>query len=164
MRQAIRNGRRNELGVLSSEGIPTAESVEIVQPLKRIQYSMDDALGGPQAGGRQTAIDRAWRQETDLVRQSGRGSRPWTRGEIERILNGESYKDLGYTGHHINRVEDFPAWKGDPRNIEFLRQGRGQEHMRIGHPGGTRAVQPPGLLIDRESMLLSLGGGIVDAP
>jgi len=49
-----------------------------------------------------------------------------------------------------------PAWQGDPRNIAFLRQGSGQSHMTMGHPGGTRAPQPSGDLIDRQAMLEGL--------
>src|SRR5262245_57268889 len=105
---------------------------------------MEDAPSPPMSGTRQTAIDLAWRQEVELIERTGRGSRPWTPDEIAKILDGASYKDLGYTGHHINRVADAPAWKGDPRNIEFLKQGAGEEHMTYGHPGGTRAPQPPG--------------------
>lgn len=104
-------------------------------------------------GSRQTAIDRAWKQEVDLIKKTGRGSRPWTQSEINRIKNGASYKDLGYTGHHINPVQSAKDWKGDPRNIDFMKQGSGEEHMTKGHPGGTKAKQPPGKLIDREQML-----------
>ena len=129
---------------------------KVVSPLDRIMYRMEDAPSPPMEGGRQVAIDRAWRQEIDLIEKSGRGSRPWTNAEIERIKAGEGYRDLGYTGHHLNPVNQFKKWQGDPRNIEFLRQGKGEEHMTIGHPGGTRAIQPARPLIDRESMLNSL--------
>ena len=135
-----------------------------VQSLHVVRYAIQGAPSPPLQGVRQTGIDRAWRLEVELIRRTGRGSRDWTSEEIMRIRGGEFYRDLGYTGHHINRVQDAPAWKGDPRNIQFLKQGKGEEHMAFGHPNGTRAVQPPGLLIDRESMLRSLGGGVVDAP
>jgi hypothetical protein len=94
-----------------------------------------------------------WRQEVELVNKTGKGTAPWTAEEIAQIKAGKDYKDLGYTGHHINKVADFPAWQGDPRNIAFLKQGSGEGHMVVGHPGGTRAPQPTGNLIDRQAML-----------
>ena len=168
--RAIASGRRGELGaaggimgdaearaILSGDGSKTV-------PLNKILYTMEDAPTPPMQGSRQTAINRAWAQEVQLIQETGRGTRPWAEAEIKEILAGASYKDLGYTGHHLNRVADAPAWRGDPRNIEFLKQGPKQEHMRRGHPGGTAAAQPPKYLIDREAMLESLGGGVVDAP
>ncbi|MCL4806865.1 MAG: hypothetical protein KJ062_03575 [Thermoanaerobaculia bacterium] len=124
---------------------------------------MNNAPYPPLSGTRQQAIDRAWKLEVDLVLRAGRGTRPWSAEEIQRIRDGASYSDLGYTGHHINRVRDRNDWRGDPRNIVFARQGSGEEHMVLGHPGGTQASQPERLLIDREAMLRSLGGGVIDA-
>jgi hypothetical protein len=110
----------------------------------------------PQSGTPGTGIERAWKQEVALVRASGRGTAPWTPDEITQILGGASYGDLGHTGHHINKVEDYRAWAGDPRNIAFLKQGSGESHMRLGHPGGTAAPQPEGYLIDRSAMIANL--------
>ena len=115
-----------------------------------------DAPSPPQKGTRATAIQRAWTQEVELIRRAGRGTRLWSQREIDEIKAGANFEKLGYTGHHINMVKDFPAWQGDPRNITFLRPGKGEEHMAVGHPGGTRVSQPSSLLIDRESMLKSL--------
>jgi hypothetical protein len=128
----------------------------LVAPLTKIVYDVNQAPTPAMPGSRQRAIDRAWALEAQLVQRTGRGSRPWTESEVAAIQGGASYRDLGFTGHHINRVQDLNDWKGDPRNIEFLRQGKGEEHMVVGHPGGTRAVQPPGTLIDRQAMLNSL--------
>jgi hypothetical protein len=111
----------------------------------------------PVAGGRQSAIDRAWALEVELVLRTGKGTAPWTDAEIAKIKAGETYGDLGYTGHHINKVADYRAWQGDPRNIAFLKQGPGESHMAKGHPGGTRAPQPEAYLIDRQAMLNLLG-------
>ena len=92
-----------------------------VSPLNRIGYRMADAPTPPMLGSRQTGIDRAWALERELIERSGRGSSPWTTAEITRIKAGDSYTDLGYTGHHLDRVKDAPAWSGDPRNIVFLK-------------------------------------------
>lgn len=113
--------------------------------------------GAPLPGTRETGIQRAWRQEVDLVQKTGAGTATWTPDEIAKIKGGAGFRELGYTGHHINRVHDYPQWAGDPRNIAFLKQGSGESHMATGHPGGTRAKQPPGSLIDRQAMLKKSG-------
>lgn len=140
---------RRQLEVAFYDGL-AKEAGEVVP---RVEYRISESPSPPQPGARQTAIDRAWRLEADLVKRTGRGSRGWSDAEIQAISEDKTYRDLGYTGHHINRVHDFPAWQGDPRNIEFLRQGSGNEHMADGHPGGTRAAQPEKPLIDRAEML-----------
>jgi len=66
----------------------------------------------------------------------------------------------GYTGHHMNSVEAFPEWRGDPRNIRFLTNGKGtNEHLYspLGHAG---VWQNPtaGDLIDRPAMIEQLLG------
>ncbi|WLI29421.1 DUF6531 domain-containing protein [Pseudomonas rhodesiae] len=118
----------------------------------------------PKAGGRGTAINRAWGEERDLVLRGG-GSRNWTDEERELIKNTKSNARLnskmskaGYTGHHINSVEGNgalgKAWKGDPRNIVFLQNSRHpsgvDEHLNS--PQGHRknyANSGKGRLIDR---------------
>jgi hypothetical protein len=155
-----------------------------------VMYSMDDALAagrGPMAGtSRNTGASRAWKQEMELVVQSGKGTARWTSEQIQKIKDmhafiksggkenhsyspeqlthikdGHGYKILGFTGHHINFVKGadnrYMAWQADPRNIAFLEQGAGKEHFSIGHPGGTKAPQQnPADLIDRQAMLDSL--------
>ena len=110
----------------------------------------------PLSGERGTALDRAWRDEVDLITRTGRGTRWYTSDEISMILNGAHYTDLNLTGHHSNAVAARPEFQGDGRNIFFLRQGAGGEHMRLGHPGGTSAPQPEKFLIDRRWMLDNL--------
>lgn len=60
----------------------------------------------------------------------------------------------GYTGQHINNVDDYPNWAGDPRNIVFLAHGRignPHEHLQAlqGHRGHW-ARSTSGRLIDRQ--------------
>ncbi|WP_232965731.1 RHS repeat-associated core domain-containing protein [Pseudomonas palleroniana] len=118
----------------------------------------------PKAGGRGTAINRAWGEERDLVSRGG-GSRNWTPDERKLILETKSNARLnskmskaGYTGHHINSVEGNgalgKAWKGDPRNIVFLQNAKHpsgvDEHLNS--PQGHRknyANSGKGRLIDR---------------
>jgi RHS repeat-associated protein len=115
----------------------------------------------PQPGARGTAIDRAWREEQELVNRTGKGTRDWTPEEIDSIKAGRSGKELtsvmsnaGYTGHHINNVAEFPELKGDPRNIIFLQNANHlsgiDEHLHSnwGHRGHYENATK-GRLIDR---------------
>ena len=100
-------------------------------------------------GGRETGIFRAAMDEIELVKLTGRGTRPWTKNEIKVIqrfikanpnmTQKQAYygliNKLGYVGHHINNVDDFPDWAGDARNIFFLKKGAGEEHVMLGHLG-----------------------------
>jgi hypothetical protein len=123
---------------------------------KRTTYPLSEA-GEPLAGGRTTGINRAWNQERDLLNAGG-GTRDWTADEARELwMNGTVD---GYTGHHMNSVEAFPEWRGDPRNIRFLTNGKGtNEHLYspLGHAG---VWQNPtaGDLIDRPAMIEQLLG------
>ncbi len=131
--------------MIRREGTPTV-----------IRYPIREAKTPAMEGSRQQAIDRAWKLEVELIRRTGKGTAPWTAEEIKAILGGKGYRELKYTGHHINSFADLEEWKGDPRNIAFLRQGSGESHMTLGHPGGTSKAQPQGDLIDRQAMLNAL--------
>ena len=146
---------------------------EFTEPLNAIMYSTKDMA--PFRGSRMSAIKKAFQQELELVKLTGRGTRPWSEGEIKAmqqlITNGpvsdkKAYnllKSMGYTGHHINGVKGNRKWIGDPRNIFFLRQGKGEEHVLIGHGGHFANSSPVGLLIDRAAMIKSIdmGDGLV---
>lgn len=103
-----------------------------------VRYPPRDVLSA-QAGSRQTAISRAWKQEKMLIEKTGVGSRNWTPAEMDLIKSTKNadlatvMSNQGYTGHHINSVEGNGAmgtkWQGDPRNIVFL-----ENHM---HPNST---------------------------
>ena len=127
-------------------------SVKAPLPVKLGQIANETPL----AGARGTGINRAWKLEAALVGKYGRGTRGYTSDEISAIQNGANFADLGLTGHHTNSVKTNSDWAGDPRNIFFLRQGSGNEHMVLGHPGGTTVSQPGGSLVDRQWMLDNL--------
>jgi PAS domain-containing protein len=122
-----------------------------------IRYEIRPELT-PQAGSRQDAINRAWIQEQELVRQTGRGSQVWTQTETDELLRAGQV--TGYTGHHINNARSQPhgpAWQGDPRNIVFLPNGRGtpaNDHLYSpqGHRGSWQN-STSGRLVDRERTL-----------
>jgi hypothetical protein len=119
---------------------------------KIITYKIRNGLR-PLAGTRQTGIDRAWRLEKQLVEQTGKGTHAWTREQAIELL--ETGKVRGFTGHHINNVQAFPAWAGDPRNIRFLsNRPRGGAHLRSnrGHRGNYQ-TPTSGRLMDRAAMV-----------
>ena len=115
----------------------------------------------PKPGSRGTAINRAWKQEQDLINRTGQGTRNWTPEELDVIKNTKSSKqitskmsNMSYTGHHINNVADFPDWKGDGRNIVFLQNANHPSgfdehlHSNQGHRGDY-GNDTKGRLIDR---------------
>ena len=131
-----------------------------------VRYKPRDVIT-PQAGHRNTAIKRAWTQEKALIEQTGRGTRPWTQAEMDLIKSTPNGRlrsvmtDAGYTGHHINSVENgalSARWEGDPRNIVFLQNHEHPSginehvHSNQGH-GGTTRNKTTGRLIDREATL-----------
>jgi hypothetical protein len=83
-----------------------------------------------------------------LVRATGKGTVDWTPAEIAQIRETGKLPS-GIVGHHINSVEAFPEWAGDPRNIKFV---RGQPGNLLEH-GGNFQTQTVGPLIDRAAMI-----------
>ena len=55
------------------------------------------------------------------MERTGRGSRRWTKKELNELK--ETGKVKGYEGHHINSVKGHPEDVGDPSNIEFVKKG-----------------------------------------
>jgi hypothetical protein len=115
----------------------------------------------PLAGGRGTAINRAWALEKQLIEKTGFGTVDWTPAQIDLIKSTKNadltsvMSKAGFTGHHINNVSDYPAWAGDPRNIVFLSNGpNGGDHLHSnqGHRGNWD-TKSNGRLIDREEMM-----------
>ena len=102
------------------------------------------------------------------MQNGGKGTRAWTVKERVLILNTPNSQlttvmsKAGYTGHHINSVEGNGSlgakWKGDPRNIVFLKNYRHpsgfNEHVHglRGHRGNTQNPTK-GRLIDRGATL-----------
>ncbi len=82
---------------------------------------------------RQAAVKDAWKQEQQLVRETGQGTRPWSATEKKELL--ETGKVKGYEGHHINSVNNNPELARDPNNIKFVK-GR-SEHLQE-HGGNFR--------------------------
>jgi GHH signature containing HNH/Endo VII superfamily nuclease toxin len=86
---------------------------------------------------RRYAVQQAWKQEAEMVRRTGRGTRAWTPDELRELR--DTGKVSGYQGHHINSVkgnEGNRALIRNPDNIEFVRAGKA-EHIPK-HFGNTR--------------------------
>ncbi len=95
---------------------------------------------------RQRAVRDAWKQESELVKATGSGTRDWNQRELRSVSRGEKLK--GYEGHHIRSVNSHtPKWAGDPRNIEFVTRS---EHIK--RHGGDFRNPTTGKLIDRQKL------------
>lgn len=84
---------------------------------------------------RRYAVDQAWKQEAELVRRTGQGTRPWTADQLRQLR--DTGRVVEYDGHHINSVkgnEGNRALVRDPNNIEFVKKGKA-EHL--GKHGGN---------------------------
>jgi len=129
-------------------GLRTAEGVE-VGGFRYFAVRAGEKEGGKVAEGaskaadRQAAVRQAWKQEKELVQETGRGTRPWTRQEKKELL--ENGKVKGYEGHHINNVKDHVELARNPENIKFVK-GR-TEHLE--EHGGNFKNETSGELIKR---------------
>jgi len=87
-----------------------------------------------------TAVRKAWRNERQLVSE-GRGTRDWTQKQQRDILDPKiraafDENNEVYRGHHMQSVELFPQYQGDPENIQFLSK---EEHLKA-HDGSFRIL------------------------
>jgi hypothetical protein len=102
----------------------------------------------PIGGTRLTGVGRAAELEVQLVRTHHRGTLDWEPREIEFIKHSGRLPE-GIVGHHINSVEPYRDWAGDPRNIRFV---RGQAENLLEH-GGSYQNPTMGPLIDRRALI-----------
>jgi len=88
---------------------------------------------------RQKAVKDAWKQEQEMVKKYGIGSRDWTPAEKQELINTGRVK--GYEGQHMKSAKMYPKYAGDPNNIQFLK-GRSMdinEHLDA-HMGNYQNV------------------------
>jgi RHS repeat-associated protein len=102
----------------------------------------------PLAGTRNTGVARAKALEVELVQKTGSGTVNWTQEEIQ-LIKRTGQLPTGTTGHHVNSVNEFPEWAGDPRNIKLV---RGQAENLAEH-GGNFQNSTTGPLIDRQTLI-----------
>ena len=79
---------------------------------------------------RAKGVKLAWKDEQVLVRETGRGTYPWTDEQIVELLDRGSVK--GFEGYHINFVKNFPDLADNPNNIRFMPK---EDHLPLGHQG-----------------------------
>lgn len=96
-----------------------------------------------------------------MVSTTGSGTVNWTDAQKAELLRTGTVED--YTGHHINNVASAPDWKGDPRNIRFLKNGKvgmpnDKLHALTGHRGDYHN-DTKGILIDRQAMIDAFKAG-----
>ncbi|EYE87272.1 hypothetical protein Q428_14180 [Fervidicella metallireducens AeB] len=94
------------------------------------------------ASMRRSAVRIAWKEEQQLVKATGKGTRAWNKAEKKELLS--TGKVRGYHGHHINSVKKYPHLAGLPSNIRFLKRS---EHLK--KHGGNWRNQTTGRLIYR---------------
>ena len=112
----------------------------------RVPNIEGDIFGLETSYQRRKAVREAWKQELNLIKKTGRGTRSWTKKEIaEMKLRG---KVKGYEGHHINNVANNPKLAGNPNNIKFVK-GR-TEHLA--EHNGNFANPTKGKLINRTNL------------
>lgn len=83
-----------------------------------------------------SAVRKAWKNERQLVSE-GKGTRDWTPEQQNDILtDGVAYDENHdvFRGHHMQSVELFPQYQGEPGNIQFLSV---EEHLKA-HDGWFR--------------------------
>ncbi|XP_071426717.1 teneurin-2 isoform X7 [Pithys albifrons albifrons] len=69
---------------------------------------------------RQRALGSAWAREQQRARDGREGSRVWTDGERQQLLN--TGRVQGYEGYYVLPVEQYPELADSSSNIQFLRQ------------------------------------------
>ena len=82
------------------------------------------------------AVRLAWKNEQRLVGE-GKGTRDWTPDQQKDILTdgvAKDENDVVFRGHHMQSVELFPQYQGEPGNIQFL---SAEEHLKA-HDGWFR--------------------------
>jgi hypothetical protein len=105
---------------------------------------------------RQKAVRQAWRDEQELVQATGKGTRDWTKPQLETLKAGD--KVAGYEGHHIRSVNQHTVkWASDPRNITFVTY---PEHLAV--HGGDFRLPTTGKLVDRKSQIKMAEGNRQD--
>ena len=86
-----------------------------------VKYVTDTLGGGIEmllSSLRRKGVNRAWKQEQDMVNLQGYGTKDWTPAQMDELLSNG--KVSGFDGHHINSVQDNPLLAGCPDNICFM--------------------------------------------
>ncbi|KAM8994203.1 teneurin-2 isoform 5-T5 [Ara ararauna] len=82
--------------------------------------TLDDEKARVLDQARQRALGAAWAKEQQKARDGREGSRVWTDGEKQQLLN--TGRVQGYEGYYVLPVEQYPELADSSSNIQFLRQ------------------------------------------
>lgn len=87
---------------------------------------------------RNKAVRLAWEREQELVRE-GKGTRDWTKKQQQDILDpdkGKAYDEevRAFEGQHMKSVAEYPEYRSNPDNIQFLTK---TEHLEA-HKGNWK--------------------------
>lgn len=87
---------------------------------------------------RNKAVRLAWEREQELVRE-GKGTRDWTKKQQQDILDtdkGKAYdeEERAFEGQHMKSVAEYPEYRSNPDNIQFLTK---TEHLEA-HKGNWK--------------------------
>jgi hypothetical protein len=137
---------RRDIPKVKEKDVAPAPKEQLSASGRRAMQGISDSKSDSLASLRQKAVRDAWKQEAELVKATGHGTREWKRHEIRSLTKDQ--KVAGYEGHHIRSVNGHsPKWAADPRNIEFVtRKEHLQRHGRNFHNPTT------GKLIDRRKL------------
>lgn len=69
---------------------------------------------------RRRAVDDAWIQELELLKNGHKGSNEWTKGEREELLNTGLVGR--YFGTDVHDIEKYPELADDPSNVAFRKE------------------------------------------
>uniref|UniRef100_A0A8C7DY81 Tox-GHH domain-containing protein n=1 Tax=Naja naja TaxID=35670 RepID=A0A8C7DY81_NAJNA len=69
---------------------------------------------------RQRAVAHAWAREQQRLQDGEEGSRSWTEGEKQQLLNTGLVQ--GYDGYFVISAEQYPELSDSANNIHFMRQ------------------------------------------
>ncbi|MBB4607345.1 RHS repeat-associated protein [Xanthomonas arboricola] len=147
---AYRNGRVS--AAYAAQAISAQTSGDVGGRLEELrQIIRSDAVG--LKNERRNGVRRAWADEQRMVRESGTGTRPWTRAQLSELLATGTVS--GFVGHHVNSVQAFPELAGVPDNVAFI---PGNQH--IGEHGGNYRNQTQGPMLQRSASSRSISGRI----
>jgi RHS repeat-associated protein len=96
---------------------------------------------------RKAAVGKAWKQEKELVKSTGEGTRWWSPAQKQELLATGKVKR--FEGHHINSAKGHPELAANPDNVKFV-NGRA-EHLA--EHGGNFRNQTTGDLLKRSEKL-----------
>lgn len=118
-----------------------SEDLRSCCPYEIQQFTPNYSVKNPSestASLRQSAVEKAWERESDLVRD-GLGTRDWSVAQQAELL--DYGKVTGFEGSHMMNVHDYPEYQGNPDNIQLM---PGVAHYEGVHEHNPRGVNPNG--------------------